>query len=850
MDEYLRRSRGFQETTARYLAAKLGVALNHPSKWPTSSMLDKGDASHDDYVSVLCWFESSNLDARAKAHDIGLYGHAFELAISYLLGLGVVSSEHLALDALSYAAQGAISLAMAMFPSIAASCHPTSRDRSADHEAVWLSYGMRNGCHETYDRARLVLPQLYRTTRRIMMARILFLPQMNSLTLGLDFPPDEFLKYLWNDSRPQNDSISDSEVFEQICNPGIRPLHAAAGLAHLPALQQLISDAPAEIHVQDQLGRPPIWYAVEAGDPDCTEFLLQHGADANFVDATSQSLLHKASFHDDTTAAKIASTLLQHEASLEPFALEKSSIRQSPYLQATGQPLTWAIFKNRPKLFAMLLKAHYENDVPIAVQTWLLMMETIGIYTHCEMFEELWKFRLSSPNNVNPLNILKDSSSLLLRWAVRKPSYHTIGCRWLLGAEYYPQQAKFLRSVLHLLDTDPLQDSIPGAPPLAYAFRSGDRQAVEVFFEHLEGKGVDILKLLADGWDDHNAGVWSLIHAKCSDALVYVLERFPSLVYADFHRDGNLRLDLKQWSHSGEVSKPHGRLGRTLHYAAICGGLSAVQALLDAGADIYNRDNIMDVTALELALDQGRIDVAETIIKGANEARLFGQPSETGNTVFGRLVNRKYTIRRRVPLETFQFLKKHNGLDFIINVKQGFSVWFGFFSKKFVSRRDLIEEDLRLLEFLLESDVFLDKIHDLDSTGMAAIHYACRYGNYESVKLLLHKGAFINQETHESNNFLIITPRTATPIEMFARTITTPPKSVLAGGQEEMKLWRDDRRALTKLLSDHGAKRGSCSMSLDKVFEEMGVFDAAAGLTGRLASGEYFSKWRILSCDI
>ena len=796
-------------------------------------MVDIVDASYTDYSSVLLWFNDNNFQAVAKAQNIGAYGYAFELAQSYLLGLGVVYSERLALDALSYAAQGAVSVAMAMFPSIEASCRPTARDKSADREYLWLSYGMRNDCHETYDRARLVSPQLYRTTRGIVMARLLFTPMMNDWLLQLKLQPCEVFLDLMNMLRIQDvlDSDSGRRLIEHVCNPGIRPLHAAAGLAHLSTLQWLVLSAKADIHVQDQVGRPPIWYAVEAGDLDCIQFLLQHGANANFVDNTSRSLLHKASFHDDNTATRIALLLLQHGASLEPVAEEKPTVRQNPFVQAVGQPLRWAIFKNRTKLFATLLKAHYENDIPIALQTWILMMKTIGIYSHSEIFEEIWNFRFTSPSNLDPPKLLREFLTLLIRWTVREPSYYTIGCRWLLGAEYYPRQAKFLKRLL-CLGADPLIDGPPGLSPLAYTFACGDRQALEIIFDHLEGKGVNVLELLTIGWNNHSPGIWPLVNAKCSDGLIYVLERFPSLVNAELHWEGKMQFDLKHWPHSVAQFKPHGRTGRALHVAASFGNLSATQALLDAGADIYDRDNIMDATALELALLNGDIDIAESMMEGADKSRLFGPPSEAGNTLFGRLVNRQYSVRRRVPLEVFRFLRMHDALDFVVNVNQGLSIWGAIFPQSFVSRRDLIEEDLRLLEFLLQPDVFLDRIHDCDSTGMAAIHYACRYGNYESVKLLIHKGAQVNQEAHESKNFLFITPRTATPLELFVPTAIRPPKVVLAGGQEELRLWHEDRQALSSLLMDLGARRGSLLMSFDTAFEEAGVFDKVTKWAG------------------
>ena len=71
-------------------------------------------------------------------------------------------------------------------------------------------------------------------------------------------------------TRPQPNP-TEFEMIEQMCNPGIRPLHAEAGLVLPPSLQRLMPIVSAEIHIKDQLGRHPIcWYAVEAGDRDIT----------------------------------------------------------------------------------------------------------------------------------------------------------------------------------------------------------------------------------------------------------------------------------------------------------------------------------------------------------------------------------------------------------------------------------------------------------------------------------------------------------------------------------------------------------------------------------------------------
>ena len=164
-------------------------------------------------------------------------------------------------------------------------------------------------------------------------------------------------------------------------------------------------------------------------------------------------------------------------------------------------------------------------------------------------------------------------------------------------------------------------------------------------------------------------------------------------------------------------------------------------------------------------------------------------------------------------------MQEYQCLAFIINEKLDFPVWSAVFPHTCVSRIDLIGEDLRLLGFLLLPNVLLDIIHDYDSSGMTAIHWAWRYGNSESVKLLLQKGAQVIQEARKSQSFAIATPDTATPLEFFEHSRASPPDSVVMGGDEELKLWKEDRNALEKLLLEHAVHPGKLWISVENIYE-------------------------------
>ena len=71
---------------------------------------------------------------------------------------------------------------------------------------------------------------------------------------------------------------------------------------------------------------------------------------------------------------------------------------------------------------------------------------------------------------------------------------------------------------------------------------------------------------------------------------------------------------------------------------------------------------------------------------------------------------------------------------------------------------------------------------------MAAIHYAARWGNYESVKMLVDKGAQINQEVAYSRNAYLRAPPTTTAMQ-FATTLgLSVPEHVKSGSPFVIKL--------------------------------------------------------------
>lgn len=812
-------------------------------------ILPISEPSQSDYIFVKRWGDVTNYLGQEKYADFEKYYFAHELAMSYLLGIGVLVDEQQAIKALYYAAQGALSSAMALFDAINSSISQLEHHALTHEELTWLSYGMRYNYHDVYDRARVTCPDLARTTREIMLGRLwmsdnmraldtvnginqLFTPNTSSIP---DLKPRQYLLLSLQTLAAEgslNQTVS-------IAKPKVRLLHIAACLAEIDMVKMLVEIEKVDINIPDEAGRLPIYFAAEKGDLETVRYLLEHGADATYIDPSGRCLLQVITFHNDDLAVELANILLAYDTPLAHIAVEKvESNWNNPFLAAKGIPLQWAASKNRYRLFGLILKAHYDRDELILGFFWMTLLQNISIYHRLDIFDLIRSSDLASQSNPQPKMMVRGFFPYMLRFTVHEPSYHSVGIRCGLGARFLSSQREFIERLISV-KRDLSIDRGVELDAFEYALRCGDQQAVEILGESLSQDGYDVYKLLTNGTAEDSTPLFPItIKARNGDAFLYLLNKYPDL--ARFRIDG---------------------VGGMLHIAAMEGYPRHIRHLIGNGADVYDCDNVDECTPLEVALQSGKIDLAEIIIEGADIQRLFGPPSLAGNSLFGRLVSRISTIRNRVPLRTFEFLKKHQGLEFITNPKHGLSIWYTVFPMYFVSREDLVQQDLQLLDFLLQPDTFLDLIHEKDSSGKAAIHYAAFGGQYQYIKFLLDKGADINQEYFPKEDTfsskaeeilqelypdddrprsLVINHNKATtstrnetqdsgtkislrPMDLITRRISESPESVVAGGKEELVRWKRNCADLSDLLGKKSAWFGETVLAgLLPLLESMG----------------------------
>ena len=169
------------------------------------------------------------------------------------------------------------------------------------------------------------------------------------------------------------------------------------------------------------------------------------------------------------------------------------------------------------------------------------------------------------------------------------------------------------------------------------------------------------------------------------------------------------------------INKKDNQGDSVLHIASFHGNFKIVNKLLQAGADI-NAKNNHDKIPVDLAKDNMVRDVLSSLNKAAKNCD-FKSIEELVN--FGHNVNDKETIFSQAPLHK------------IIETEES----------KNNNKYDVLK---KLLD--MGSDPLIK-----DSNGWNSLHYACQYGDYKSVEILINYTKYNTISTINKNDFNNIT---------------------------------------------------------------------------------------------
>ena len=89
---------------------------------------------------------------------------------------------------------------------------------------------------------------------------------------------------------------------------GVKAIHKAAHKGNLEKVKKIIDRDPAQINIQDRLGKTPLYYASSNGYTEIVEYLLAHNADTelgNFVNERPLAKAAKFGYYDIVKALLI-----------------------------------------------------------------------------------------------------------------------------------------------------------------------------------------------------------------------------------------------------------------------------------------------------------------------------------------------------------------------------------------------------------------------------------------------------------------------------------------------------------------------------------------------------------------
>ena len=668
----------------------------------------------------------------------------FQLATCYFRGFGTKINEQEGLRYLASAALGGVRRARNMYCSVEASCKkglnvPLPRQ-------LFLILADVDGCSEASVTLHAIYPDIFKALKAISDPRIRLWRILYVADIETDSVQSDQSSIYGEDPEATESGAKDKSLYRAILEENVDDVVALSGTNRvLDALRGCENRA-----------------------------------------------LHALTLVNDDCAAHMANCLLAAGATTDLEALETYSPRRNRVALGRMTPIVWAVLKNCPRYFAILLSKSADANFQPYNFTIAAFIMTIQLSrpTMLEAFRPYWLILLTALKSFGPFDLLNSA----LCFAVEDFGSESMGRRWSAGRDYSEERGHIVRLLLEM-GADPRGSGPWQESPILRAVQTGDAVSLAVFVAWLRDKGKNVAHLLSSAGFNDGRGYSALLvslDAKSADAFFYLLEEFPDLI--------------------SDISK----LGTTpLHSAAQNGDLCAVETLLRKGANPYQCNN-NGYSALHIALCGDAFDIARALTEGGEPQSFLGPQEPHGLSMFYCVLN-TYLNGHDCSLGAFELLNEMGGLRDHVDSKNADTAFGIILRRGRPVRQDHLEADMQLLYYLLQQEYFLERINQHDWTGRTPLHYAACYRYVEAAELFLAKGATINiemQSVEPSQSELLEFPAnhrlgwTAFDLALDIQ-LEGADERILTGGATEIKQWQLQTSRMLDLLIAKGGECGS-----------------------------------------
>ena len=793
-----------------------------------SQALDHYDFLEDSEESFLEAVEYQNKNQISKLmyglvpSKLGIL--AFDIGISYLLGIGTKIDEKLAAIWLDTAASCALDQAVVR-------TFFSMLENSLEFEVdtprrLWSYMSAFSALPRSLNYLRKDDPALHSTISAVVRNCLWghLEPQNDMLHI------EEYISTLISSIRDGSIPVNGPLPYwpgKTFCQESALHLCAVAGMVDFATF--LIVEKGADVDATNLRNETPIFLATRAGRYQMALMLLDHNADVSHVNTEGLGIMHCLSIMDDDEAAALVPLYHSRGAKVvqevpDPICIVADFLNLQNCL-----PITLAAVRGQECLFSALLTAHKgEKMTPGHVKELLRILCLI----HFDgMLEEVLA-AIMEITEIIMLSFICEEPSLNNGGKSPTPTLTSVEATPILSVLFDSacqdgvealKTPQFLSSLLYAALTSPvltvdflrrglhgkehllrLRSTIStllswGADPLVvgsvhlpdYPYRKNilstvldrkDPSLLQLFLEHLETKHVDVLAALRDHdtFGGENALSYTIYHDSYENFL-FLLHHYPPL--AESSEDDHT----------------------ILHVAAANKRVEFIRELLGVGIDCYVKNEAGFTPFLWAVAINSNLEVADLLVKDANTKLLLGSNAEEAFTVYVRLLA---GIMRMNQPNNLKYLTEAIGLP-------PFSFDAGDHTLFTILLEDLrppltdhLKMDLqaRILRYFIE--LFPKHLDFIDARGKAALHYAAENANVAATRLLLENGANPNILTEKVGHGPRSTKGELTPLDLALWKEQNGPEEFIVEGAMDIKSWQQSLEEVVGLLFKYGSDSG------------------------------------------